>query len=149
MRKEIVLSGFWLLLSLYLALESYGLGLSTGNRPGPGFFPFAAAAAIGVLAGFRLLKNLREPPETEASVNGEAHLVVAVIGGMAAYVFLLEILGFLLCTFLLVAFYLTAIAARPWRVSAGFAVAVALACHIFFDVLLNAQLPRGLLNWFQ
>jgi hypothetical protein len=106
-RKEIVLSGFWLVLSLYLVIESHRLGLSTGNRPGPGFFPFGAAAAIGILAGFRLVKNSRRRSAAEVSEsagNGETHLVLAVIAGMVVYVFLLDVLGFLLCTFLLVAF---------------------------------------------
>jgi hypothetical protein len=149
-RKEIVISGFWLVLSLYLAIESYRLGLSMGNRPGPGFFPFGAAAAIGILAAFRLVKNSRRSTAevSESAGNGEAHLVLAVIAGMVAYVFLLDVLGFLLCSFLLVAFYLKVVAARAWRVSASFAAAVALVSHLFFDVLLNAQLPRGLLNWF-
>ena len=146
-----VISGFWLVLSLYLAMESHRLGLSTGNRPGPGFFPFGAAAAIGILAGFRLAKNSRRSSAAEVAEsagNGDAHLVFAVIAGMVAYVFLLDVLGFLLCTFLLVAFYLKVVAARAWRVSASFAAAVALVSHLFFDVLLNAQLPRGLLDWF-
>lgn len=151
MRKELVISGFWLVLSLSLAIESHRLGLSTGNRPGPGFFPFGAAAAIGILAGFRLVKNFRRRAAAEVAESagsGEVHLVLAVIAGMVAYVFLLDVLGFLLCTFLLIGFYLKVVAARPWRVSASFAAAVALVSHLFFDVLLNAQLPRGLLGWF-
>lgn len=151
MRKELAISGFWLILSLYLAIESYRLGLSTGNRPGPGFFPFGAAAAIGVIAGFRLVKNFRRRATTEVSESagsGEAPLVFAVLAGTVAYVLLLDLLGFLLCTLLLLAFYLKVIAARSWRVSASFAAAVALMSHLFFDVLLNAQLPRGLLGWF-
>ena len=151
MRKEAIICAFWLVLSLYLAIESYRLGLSTGNRAGPGFFPFSAAAAIGLIAGLRLPRNLRQGSAAEASKSagkGEAHLVFAVIAGMVAYVFLLELFGFLLCTFLLVAFYLKVVAARAWRVSAGFAAAVALVSHLFFDVLLHAHLPRGLLGWF-
>jgi hypothetical protein len=147
-RRELVLSAFWLVLSAYLALESHRLGLSTGNHPGPGFFPFGASVAIGALAAFRLVQNIRQPSPLKASEHGEAHLVLAVIGGMITYVFLFELLGFVLCTFLLIAFYLNAIAARPWHVSATFAAAVALATHVFFDVLLNARLPRGLLDWF-
>jgi putative tricarboxylic transport membrane protein len=150
-RKELVISVFWLVLSLYLAIESHRLGLSTGNRPGPGFFPFGAAAAIGIVAGFRLVKNFRRHAEaevTESAGGSDAHLVLVVIASMVAYVFLLDVLGFLLCTFLLVAFYLKVIAARAWRMSASFAAAVALLSHLFFDVLLNAQLPRGLLGWF-
>ena len=77
---------------------------------------------------------------------GEARLVAYVIAGMMAYAFLLNLLGFQLCTFLLVAFYLKVIAARGWLVTLTFAAAVGLASHVFFDVLLKADLPRGLLS---
>ena len=150
MRKEIIISGFWLMLSLYLSIESYRLGLSTGNRPGPGFFPFGAAVAIGAIGGFRLLKNARPTSAvspSESAMAGDARLVIYVIAGMLAYVFLLDVVGFFLCTFLLVAFYLKVVAARSWLTSVSFAAAVALVSHLFFDVLLNAQLPRGLLDW--
>ena len=59
MKREIINCGFWLLLSFYLTVESYRLGLSTGNRPGPGFFPFIATIAIGSIAAFRLINNIR------------------------------------------------------------------------------------------
>ncbi len=65
---------------------------------------------------------------------------------MMAYAFLLDFLGFLLCTFLLGGFYLRVIAARRWPATLSFAAAVALASHFFFDVLLKAELPRGLLE---
>ncbi len=78
---------------------------------------------------------------------GDARLVIYVIAGMLAYVFLLDVLGFLFCTFLLVAFYLKVVAERSWLTSVSFAAAVALVSHLFFDVLLNAQLPRGALGW--
>jgi hypothetical protein len=65
---------------------------------------------------------------------------------MAAYAFLLEPLGFAVCTFFLMAFYLKIIALQRWQLSLGFALAVALVAHLFFDLLLNAQLPRGILE---
>ena len=151
MRRETIICGFWLLLSLYLGIESYRLGLSTGNRPGPGFFPFGAAAAVGLIAGSRLVRNFRGGSSGDAFESagaGESYLVLAVLAGMAAYVFLLDLLGFLLCTFLLVAFYLKVVAAQTWRASVIFPAAVALASHLFFDALLNAHLPRGVLGWF-
>jgi hypothetical protein len=150
MKKELIDNVFWLAFSLYLSIESYRLGLSMGNRPGPGFFPFGAAVAIGMIAGFRLLKSFRRTSaanDSESITTSEARLVFYVIAGMISYVFLLGVLGFVICTFLLVAFYLKVVAARSWRVSASFAAAVALVSHLFFDLLLNAQLPRGLLDW--
>ena len=150
MKREIIICGFWLMLSFFLSIQSYRLGLSTVNRPGPGFFPFIATIGIGLIAAFRLINNIRKrPPEnhSEPGIAGEARLVLYVIAGMIAYAFLLDFLGFLFCTFLLVAFYLKVIAARRWLVTISFAVAVALASHFFFDVLLKADLPRGLLSW--
>jgi hypothetical protein len=150
MKREIIICCFWLLLSCYLSVESYRLGLSTANRPGPGFFPFIAASAIGMIAVFRLTNSIRNNSShnnSEPGIGGEARLVLYVIAGMTAYVFLLDLLGFLFCTFLLVAFYLKVIAARRWPVTLSFAAAVALASHFFFDVLLKAEMPRGLLTW--
>jgi putative tricarboxylic transport membrane protein len=149
-KREIIICSFWLLLSCYLSIESYRLGLSTANRPGPGFFPFIAAVGIGLIAALRLVNSIRisAPDENyELGIAGEARLVLYVIAGMTAYAFLLDLLGFLLCTFLLVAFYLKLIAQRRWPVALTFAAAVALTSHLFFDVLLKAELPRGLLDW--
>jgi putative tricarboxylic transport membrane protein len=150
MKREIIICSFWLLLSFYLSVESYRLGLSTANRPGPGFFPFIATLGIGPIAAFRLINNIRKRPPDDHSEPGmanEARLVLYVVAGMIAYALLLDSVGFLFCTFLLVAFYLRVIAARGWLVTLSFAAAVALAAHVFFDVLLKADLPRGLLSW--
>ena len=150
MKREIIVCSFWLLLSCYLSVESYRLGLSTANRPGPGFFPFIATIGIGLIAAFRLIHSIRKKlPDnhSEQGVAGEARLVLCVIAGMIAYAILLEPLGFLVCTFLLVAAYLKIIAARRWLVTLSFAAAVALGSHFFFDALLKAELPRGVLGW--
>ena len=150
MKREIIIGSYWLLLSCSLSLESYRLGLSTANRPGPGFFPFIAAIAIGLIAAFRLVNSIRKSSpdnNSELAIAGEAKLVLYVIAGMMAYAFLLDLLGFFFCTFLLVAFYLKVIAAHRWPATLSFAAAVALASHFFFDVLLKAEMPRGLLSW--
>ena len=150
MKRETVICGFWLLLSLYSSIESYRLGLSAANRPGPGFFPLIAATGIGVIAALRLIGSVRtgvSAKNPDLGIAGEAKLVLYVIAGMTAYAFLLEPLGFFLCTLLLVAFYLKVIAGRGWLITLIFASVVALTSHIFFDVLLRAELPRGVLDW--
>ncbi|HEY7168028.1 MAG TPA: tripartite tricarboxylate transporter TctB family protein [Candidatus Binatia bacterium] len=149
MKKELAVCTFWLFFSLFFAVESYRLGLSVARRPGPGFFPFIATLGIGVIAALRLTANLRSgAPDAEESMPDESGLVGCVISGIIAYALLLDILGFLLCTFLLIAFYLKLVAARRWAVSLSFAAIVAVSAHVFFDILLKAELPRGLLSWF-
>ena len=149
MKKELIISIFWLLLTLYLARAAYQLGLSAGGRPGPGFFPFGAALAIGIIALFRLLRARGDLQlATLTTTPSEWRKIACVIAGMAAYAFLLEPIGFAPCTFFLMVFYLRVIALQRWNLSIGFAISVALLSHLFFDILLNAQLPRGILAAF-
>ena len=150
MKKEIIGCTFWLLFSCYFAVESYRLGLNMAHRPGPGFFPFIATVGIGLIAAWRLIAQFRKgsPDDSQdTGMRGELGLVACVITGIIAYAVLLDTLGFFICTFLLVGFYLKVIAGRRWLVSLSFATTVALAGHLFFDVLLKAELPRGLLSW--
>ena len=146
MKKESTIAIIWLLLAGYLTYASYQLGLGGGGRPGAGFFPFGAALAIGVIAIFRLIGVSPEQPEaTIATSTLEWKKIIAVVAGMFTYALLLDGLGFAICTFLLLAFYLKFVAAQPWRTSLTFATVAAMSAHLFFDVLLHAQLPRGLL----
>jgi len=146
-KKEIIIATFWLLFGLYLSVAASELGLGTFGRPGPGFFPFGAAIAIGLVALPRLLRVRGQTPSaTLATPGSQWRKIACIIVGMAAYGFLLEPLGFALCTFLLMTFYLKIIALQRWRRSLGFAVAVALLAHLFFDTMLNAPLPRGVLD---
>lgn len=143
MKKEIFVCTFWLFLALYLTVASYKLGLGAGGRPGPGFFPFGAAIAIGIIAFLRLLRPRSET--TMVTTSSGWHKIAGVIAGMLAYTFVLEPLGFALCTFLLMAFYLRVVASQRWNVTVSFAFTIALLSHLFFDVLLNAPLPRGII----
>jgi hypothetical protein len=146
-KRETAISIFWLLLALYLCVAAYKLGLGAAGRPGPGFFPFGAAMAIGVIALLRTARARSEkPPATLATTGSEWRKMACVIFGMAAYAVLLQRLGFALCTFFLIAFYLKIIALQRWQLSLGFAFAVAMLAHLFFDLLLNAQLPRGIIE---
>ena len=137
---------FWLLLALYFSAAATKLGLGAGGRPGAGFFPFGAACLMAIIALLRALKSRREKPAAILATSGsEWRKIACIITGMTGYAYLLEPLGFLLCTFFLMLFYLKIIALQRWPISLGFAFTVALLSHLFFDTLLNAQMPRGIL----
>jgi len=149
MKKEIFVTAFWLVFSLYASIESFRLGIGTAHRPGPGFFPFGAAIAVGVISLLRVWRTCKEIPITKMTViatSREWKKIVCAVASMLLYAYLLEPLGFVICTFLLMAFYLKVIAAQRWLLSLSFAAAVAGVSYLFFDVLLNAQLPRGILT---
>lgn len=72
MKKEFLAAGFWLLFSAYASLEALRLGLGSGNKPGPGFFSFGAAIAIGIIALWLLLKSRGETPSTNIARGSAA-----------------------------------------------------------------------------
>jgi hypothetical protein len=146
MKRQSIIAIFWLLLAFYVTYASYQLGLGSGGKPGAGFFPFGTALAIGAIALLRLFGVNRETVDAmPATSAGEWRKIIYVVAGMLAYALLLASLGFAISTFLLLAFYLKCVAAQAWRLSVSFAVIAALSAHLFFDVLLHAQVPRGLL----
>ena len=150
MKKEFLAAGFWLLFSAYASLEALRLGLGSGNKPGPGFFPFGAAIAVGIIALSRLVKARREAPSTNiarGSAASETKKILWAVGGLVAYALFLESLGFLLCTFILIALFLKAVAGRSWLTTLSLALSVALAAHLIFNVALRAQLPSGILTF--
>ena len=146
MKREPVIAIFWLLLSCYTAYASYKMGLTAGGRPGAGFFPFGMAIGIGIIALLRLIGVNRDAGDTKPAVRpDEWRKISGTVAGMLAFALLLDDLGFAVCTFLLFVFYLKVVAAQPWQRALIFAGASAVGAHLFFDVLLRAPLPRGLL----
>lgn len=146
MKRDSIIAIFWLLLAFYVAYASYQLGLGAGGRPGAGLFPFGAALSIGLIALLRLIGVNRDVSEAKLAISPEEwRKIFSMVAGMVAFALLLDLLGFAICTFLLLTFYLKIIAAQPWQRSFIFAGATAVGAHLFFDVLLRAQLPRGLL----
>jgi putative tricarboxylic transport membrane protein len=150
MKKEFLAAGFWLLFSAYASVEALRLGLGSGNKPGPGVFPFGAAIAIGIIALWLLLKSRGETPSTNMAggfATKETNKILWAVGGLVAYALLLESLGFLLCTFILIALFLKAVAGRSWLMTLSFALSVTLTAHLIFNLALRAQLPSGVLTF--
>ena len=132
---------FWLAVAIFVAVQSVALKLGTLNRPGPGFFPFWGAVILGVLSFVLLVGSRpRRAPESASGVRSWTLLVVA--GALLGYVALLEVLGFVVVTFLFL-LLLFRLVHKGWTVSGLSALAGAGACYALFQLWLRTQLPRG------
>ena len=138
---------FWFLLSLFVCVESFRLGLGRFNAPGPGFLPFGASLAILLLSFLLLLK------ERGREFIGKAvplfrgkriRNVILILAGVFAFPLLLGRLGFFLCTFLFIGFCLRMIVPHRWKVVFGMSAGVTIACYLLFDAWLTIQLPKGI-----
>jgi len=115
--KDILSALFWLLFAVYIAIESYYFDLGKGSMPGPGYFPFSAALLIGIISLLFLLKTLRKKTSKEIPISlpkGRWQNVVLSLVTLIVYVFLLNWIGFVFCTFLLGVFFLRVVGQHRW-----------------------------------
>ena len=138
-------SVFWLLFSIYIAVESYCLGLGRWDDPGPGYFPFGAALLFGCMALVVSVSSLKVSAgsKTETGQRLRWKNVVLVLVAMVLYTLLLNSIGFVLCTFLIVVFFVKVVALRRWMSSIMMALCMSIGSYLLFSFFLKAQLPKG------
>jgi hypothetical protein len=151
-RTYLIAQGVWLVLALAVAAEAGRLGFGSFSRPGPGFLPFLAGAALATLALLALVQTALAKPaaDPKSGFRGADLIRIGTVAGVLfLYVFLWEVIGFLTATFLLLLFLFRCIEPLRWRTvftAAGLTLAFT---YLLFAVLLGARLPTGRLwNYF-
>jgi putative tricarboxylic transport membrane protein len=142
-RRDAIVGVVALALGAGAAHESSKLPLGIVQSPGPGFFPWWIGALTVLLALFLLGQALRSPFDAAAEPPGRTGKVLELLIVLAAYVFLLEQVGYPFCTFLLVLFMLRAIDPQRWPLALGVAALTSAGSYIVFAVWLGVPLPRG------
>ncbi len=135
------------------AALSLQLPLGALRTPGTGFFPFVLGLALMALAAGRgvelyLARPKAAAPETPAAPaapqgDGATRRVALFVAGMIAAVALLQPLGYVLSSFLLMLVLLQILGIRQWYASAAIALVSAAACYVVFVRWLKIPLPAG------
>jgi len=137
---------FLLLFAIFICVESGRLPLGSFQDPGPGFLPLGSGIFIGVLSvvGFLRSRQDKTPEVTETwySKEGWKRLVVLLIA-LFGYAVTLEILGFLLSTFLFFIFLFRAVEPKRWIIAGGSAALASSVSYVIFQLWLKVQLPKG------
>ncbi len=150
MKKTYIIANvFWLVLSIAVCLESWRLDVGGLHTPGPGFLPFYAAILLGVLALISLIQTLKktEGPATEIWGGVRWFKLVFMLAALFIYVLLLNLLGFVLATFLLLLVLFRVIEPYGWKMVLISSLLTITGTYFFFVVLLESRLPRGLLGF--
>jgi len=142
-RDAMVASVVILALGVTAAYESAKLPFGTIHSPGPGFFPWWTSVVLGLLALVLLVQTLTSRPSASRDGSGRITKVMALLVVLTAYTFLLDPLGYPLCTFLLVLFMLRATEPQRWTVALGMAALTAVGSYVVFAIWLGVPLPRG------
>lgn len=150
MKKTYIIANvFWLVLSVAVCLESWRLDVGGLHTPGPGFLPFYAAILLGVLALISLIQTLKKTEGPATGIWGGVRWfkLVFMLASLFIYVLLLNLLGFVLATFLLLLVLFRVIEPYGWKMVLISSLLTITGTYFFFVVLLESRLPRGLLGF--
>ncbi len=149
-KAERISSVFWLCFGLVACIESYRAGLGTLHMPGPGFLFFWSGVVLCLMSLIILIPAWagRKNEKVGETIFGEKfpRKVVLVPASILVYAILMEPLGFIPATLLLFLFILRMVEKKGWLFAIWVSVLVTAAAYMIFDVWLQAQLPKGVLE---
>lgn len=124
--------------------------IGTPGRPQVGFYPFILAILLTILSVLLLWQAIKEKKgggSTGEVRSGGLKKIGLAMGALFAFAFLLDLLGYIISTFLLIAFLLRAIEPQKWWIVIVVAFLCTLVSFLVFNLLLEAQLPPGILGF--
>jgi putative tricarboxylic transport membrane protein len=127
--------------------EALNLDVGTAKNPGSGFMIFGTAAVLGVMASVQFAKSLRTRDEKTGEPPEKIHLwrIVSVIAANAIYIAVLDWVGYIPSTFILLCFLLQVYEKGRWVWAVAGAAATSILTYLIFAKLLQLNLPKGLI----
>ncbi len=133
---------FFLGVSIFVLWESLRLGLGTLREPGSGFISFC----VGIILCLLSLALIYRGWEIRGSHEAHSLRVILALVSLFVYSLVLESLGFILATFLLVGVLFRLGEGRPWWILLGMSALVTSVCYLVFGIVLHVYFPIGLLG---
>lgn len=129
------------------------LRLPYGNvhNPGPGFFPLWLGVILGGMS-IALFVQTTRGKESERTLKEileqdvRWRKVLLVLAALILYGVLMDYIGFLIVTFLLMIVLLRFIEPQPWKVVIGWALGGSVGSYLIFEVWMKLRLPKGFLG---
>jgi putative tricarboxylic transport membrane protein len=153
MKKADMITGVVLLaLSGFVIQDSLRMPASATFGPGAGFLPFWLSVLLALFATILFVSAWRRPAtkkDSEAIFPGKQALIAItlVLVGLAVYIFLIEVLGYLADTFLFIVFLMKAVERENWRLTLMVAVGATAVLFITFQILLQITLPSNMFGF--
>ena len=135
------------LIAFAIFWQGKGLSIGSLHAPGPGFFPALIAAVLVLLSLFLMIKGGKEESEEDAVSAPAITRMLVLFAALVAYFLLLEYLGFVVVSFLLMFFLFLWVGRQRWYVAFLSAVACIGLAYVLFDILLKSNLPRGVFGF--
>jgi hypothetical protein len=151
--RELLSSLIWIGLGVAFLIGSWQQGLFRKGVPGPGFLPFFYALFLIVLSSMVFLPALGRKKEERAGPvekffpeDDSLKKILLGLAALFAYGIVLEYTGYLVTTFLFMAFSSRLMEPKKWGTVLTVAACTAVLSYLLFVVFLEVQLPGGILG---
>jgi putative tricarboxylic transport membrane protein len=136
-----------MVLSASYTATAYRLDRGSVSEPGPGIYPLVIGPLLGLAAIAVIMdaRRVRPADRFELPTGVDLTRLLATLGLLAGYMFLLPVLGYLIASLLLAFVLMRVLSTRPWPWLLTYAIAFAMISYWFFVKVLQVPLPRGLL----
>ena len=155
MEREKWSSLVWFGVGILICIGSLMLSLGEFRKPGPGFLSFFAGL---IMAGLALAVHLQSRKTRPGAKKEETKPIwsdrqkgikmVLTVTALLGYAAAMNHLGFLISTFLFLAFLFKAIAPQRWSVVLLGSLVASSTFYGIFEFGLQCQLPKGILRMF-
>ena len=148
-RNNVISAVTLLALALAALFEASKLPFGRLSSPQPGFFPLILAAILAVFSLLLLAQAIGGTKEASGVFRGGSAIwkrIVLAIAALVIFGVLFESLGYIISTFLFIAFLLRAVERQKWSLVVIVALFTSLATYLVFGLLLNTPLPGGILG---
>ncbi len=149
-RYDQISSLIWLFFAVFICSESLRLPLGTLRDPGAGFLPLGSGLCLGILSIVHYLQaRFRRESDLRTSwISRERwKILVIILAVLFGYALLLDVLGFLISTFILLLVLFSLAKPKKWAVAAGGSALASILSYVVFEIWLKTQLPRGILGF--
>jgi hypothetical protein len=148
MRKSAAISGMALLaLALATLFEARKLPFGGLSSPQAGFFPLILAILLAVFS-LPVLSQAVKDDNANRFVERARNLrgIGLALAALLAFALLFERLGYMVSSFLFIAFLLRAVERQKWWLVVAVAFSTSLVSYLIFGWLLGMSLPAGILG---
>ena len=146
-KYDFITSIIWMGLGISVVIGSYRLKLGTLGNPGAGLMPFVLGISLFLSSIPILIRSLmtKDKESYENIWSGiEFKKLILVPVSLIGYAMILEKVGFLVATFLLLFILFKIIGSRRWSFALAVSVLVVLLSYLLFVTLLKVEMPSGI-----
>lgn len=156
MRKyEISGALLWLIIGIIICISSIKLHLTYVNNLGPGFMPFVAGLLLALFGLIYLFSSIWGQTRKRIEIHNNQKIfeieklgtVFSALLAILGYILLLEVLGFIIVSFIFTFFLFKITAPKKWAMPLVLSGCTVSVSYFVLCVLLKNSFPKGILGF--